>query len=432
MFVVLSGINSWWIALAAGLTAAWFYWRWPIWGLGLVLFSAPLYLIKLSAGWLPMTLLEVVLVSVCLSWFFKKISERQKTDWRLAVWQQSEIFWPLVLLLGGAILATAISFDKMASLGILKSWLIEPMIFAGLIHQELKNQRHLKILMGALIAGALGVALISLEYLFAGRLTYDSRLAAIFLSPNHLAMAMAPGLILCLGWLTTAKSKISFLVLGPAAALIGLVFYFTFSYATWLAVWLALVFLLVVLWRKKIFSRRWAVWAAAILAAAILAAVILQLPGAKIADLLKFDRSSWRSRLMVWQAAGAILKDHWVLGIGPGMFQQFYLDYQKYFPPYLEWAVPQPHNLFLAWWLQAGLAGIIGFLWLLKKFFSRIKENLKPSFWGKEGVLTVILAAVMVYFIIHGFVDTPYWKNDLALVFWAITVLGYKAGRLGD
>ena len=27
-------------------------------------------------------------------------------------------------------------------------------------------------------------------------------------------------------------------------------------------------------------------------------------------------------------------------------------EYQKHFPPYLEWAVPQPHNLYLAFWLQ--------------------------------------------------------------------------------
>jgi len=430
MFIVLSGINSLWIPLAAGLAAAWLYWRWPQWALGLVLFFSPLYLIKLQAGWLPMTLLEVILISVFLSWLFKQIAEKQKINWRLAVWQQSDFFWPVTLLLAGAIAATAVSVDKIASLGILKSWIIEPMLFAGIIYQNVKNQRHLEILSGLLIAGAAGLAMVGLSFFCAGRLTYDGRLAAIFLSPNQLAMALAPGLVLCFGWLAITKSKTLFSVLCLAGGFISAAVYFTFSYAAWLAVWWALVFLAAVFWQKKTISRRLAVWLLAVLTAVILAAVIWQLPSVKMADLLKFDRSSWQSRLVVWQAAAAILKNHWVLGIGPGMFQSFYLDYQKYFPSYLEWAVPQPHNLFLAWWLQAGLAGFIGFLWLLKNFFRRIKNNLKPSFLGKEGAISIILAAAMVYFLFHGLVDTPYWKNDLALIFWAITALGCKVGRL--
>ncbi|TSC53324.1 MAG: hypothetical protein LiPW39_336 [Parcubacteria group bacterium LiPW_39] len=40
--------------------------------------------------------------------------------------------------------------------------------------------------------------------------------------------------------------------------------------------------------------------------------------------------------------------------------------------------------------------------------------------------------AVMVYILVHGLLDTTYWKNDLALIFWAIIALSYRAARRLD
>lgn len=142
---------------------------------------------------------------------------------------------------------------------------------------------------------------------------------------------------------------------------------------------------------------------------------------------------------MIWQAALKIGQDHWLLGIGPGLFQKYYLDYQKYFPvPYLEWAVPQPQNLFLAWWLQTGLLGLMGFLWLLVNFFRwalAAWRQKKPSFFPLSGTsegrqpLALVLMAVMIYILAHGLVDTTYWKNDLALIFWVVMALSCVVSR---
>jgi len=122
---------------------------------------------------------------------------------------------------------------------------------------------------------------------------------------------------------------------------------------------------------------------------------------------------------MVWQAALKILNNNFILGIGPGMFQEYYLDYQKYFSPYLEWAAPQPHNIFLAFWLQCGIFGLAGFLWLLIRFF---KTGFKLSAIGHRS-LVIGLMAVMVYILVHGLVDATYWKNDLSVIFWLTVVL---------
>ena len=61
-----------------------------------------------------------------------------------------------------------------------------------------------------------------------------------------------------------------------------------------------------------------------------------------------------------------------LFGIGPGNFQNKYLEYQKYFPPYLEWSAPQPHNIFLAFWLESGLLGLAGFVIIAFCIFSAI------------------------------------------------------------
>ena len=126
--------------------------------------------------------------------------------------------------------------------------------------------------------------------------------------------------------------------------------------------------------------------------------------------------SSLASRMIIWKSAIRILKDNFVLGIGPGMFQEKYLAYQVHFKPYLEWAVPHPHNVFLAFWLQSGLIGLVGFLWLIAVFFKNIFSN-------KDNKITLLCGALMIYFLAHGLIDTTYWRNDLAAMFWMVVVL---------
>jgi len=126
---------------------------------------------------------------------------------------------------------------------------------------------------------------------------------------------------------------------------------------------------------------------------------------------------------MIWKSAGKILEDHPLWGSGPGNFQIKYLEYQKYFPPYLEWAVPQPHNLYLAFWLQTGILGIVGFLVLIAKWIKNVIRIIKNHQNGNLQIASV-LAGIMLYILIHGIADTTYWKNDLALIFWTIFSLG--------
>jgi putative inorganic carbon (HCO3(-)) transporter len=79
------------------------------------------------------------------------------------------------------------------------------------------------------------------------------------------------------------------------------------------------------------------------------------------------------------------------------------------------------HNLYLQFLLNLGVAGLVGFIWLVVKFFTFVK-NCYIS-WS------IPLTAAMVAILVHGLVDTPYWKNDLSYLFWVILALSVINSR---
>jgi len=360
----------------------------------LIILSLPLYLVRFRIGWLPTNLLELMIGGLFIVWLGQLKNIR-----RLA----SNIFYPVFLIFLGITISTLFSVDLQTSAGIWKSWFIVPLLFFIVVVNEIKNKKQVKDILIALFLSGAGVALMALWYWLSNNLTYDGRLRAFYLSPNHLAMYLSPILILSFYLYGCLKKDIYKILLFIVHCSLFIVIYLTYSYGAWLGILAALVFILIIKKNKKM--------ALVFFLMAILV-LFLQMSSPKLPAL--------KSRLIIWQSAGEIIKDHPLIGVGPGMFQKYYLDYQAKFSPYLEWAVPQPHNIFLAFWLQTGLIGLIGFIWLLMIFF----KNSPPK------KLSAILMATMIYILIHGLVDTTYWKNDLSVIFWLIIALNYKAGRL--
>jgi putative inorganic carbon (HCO3(-)) transporter len=120
-------------------------------------------------------------------------------------------------------------------------------------------------------------------------------------------------------------------------------------------------------------------------------------------------RLSLGSRLEIWQTTWEVFKTYPITGIGPGTFSD-------YFPPYPDWGVPQPHNIYLAFLIQTGIFGFIGFIWLLIWFFKTGLRSLVTDYW----LPITILMSAMIYVLGHGLIDTTYWKNDLSVFFWLL------------
>lgn len=389
--------------------------------LGAAVFLTPTYLIRFDVMGIPTNMWELLLGAIFLMWLKEDFSKKKLKIWWEDV-KKNQYFFPITLILVGTTVSTLAAKDMEASLGIVKGWFVMPLLLALVIAKKIKINKDREWILSAMFLSATIVAVIAITYYMYGYLTYDGRLRAFWESPNHLAMYLAPGSILSF-WnvflKNNKKEKIWKVVLWSGAfALIATSIYLTKSYATWMAIFVS-VGVMGYLKHKK--NKTALLQGAAVLIFAIGIIFVFQIQQDKFTQLIKFEeRSSLSSRIMIWKASTKIIQDNWFFGIGPGNFQASYLEYQKHFPPYLEWAVPQPHNLFLAFWLQSGLVGLVGFLWLLLVWTKSVLKKIKGD---ANNHIPYFLLGIMVYFLIHGLVDTTYWKNDLAIMFWTVFVL---------
>jgi len=87
-----------------------------------------------------------------------------------------------------------------------------------------------------------------------------------------------------------------------------------------------------------------------------------------------------------------------------------------------------PHSIFLNFWTELGLPGAMLFIWMIAKFFfigiSRFKRGCEIEN-GQMGYkyLNFGLLSAMTVILVHGIVDVPYFKNDLAVMFWVLLAL---------
>ncbi len=78
-----------------------------------------------------------------------------------------------------------------------------------------------------------------------------------------------------------------------------------------------------------------------------------------------------------------------------------------------------PHNFFLNFWTELGILGMVLFSWIFIKFFILAKRVVNKN--NKFLVLGLVGAMLVIF--IHGLVDVPYFKNDLAVIFWIIIAM---------
>lgn len=379
----------------------------------LTIFCTPLYLIRVSFFGLPSNLFELLaIIGIILTLSTEKtfFLERLLKIPRL-------LLMGSMLLLLGILVSTFSNDNPLVGLGIFKGWFLIPMLFSFLLYTRIKSRSQLEQIFWSIYLSSAVVGLISLAYKIAGIVTYDNRLSAFYLSPNQLAMSLSPGVFFGFYFLLKPSAQQKIFTARNALHLV-LIFalllplYYTYSYSAWFAVFITLS---VILFSVNA-SKKYLMSLFLFLIFSMLILVALQTNTEKFSSLSTFSsRSSLASRQTIWQVSKLIITENPVLGIGPGNFQLAYLSLQPKFTPYLEWAVPQPHNLFLAFWLQSGILGLVGFLSLLFLIFQGLWKTIKNK---KDSALAAPLLGFFLYTILHGLLDTTYWKNDLSFLFW--------------
>jgi O-antigen ligase len=370
----------------------------------------PLYLIKFSIFGVPTNILEILIYSTFISFLL----EKPDINWRELYKEYKLYIFFISLIFIGLILSTLINQNYREGLGIIKGWFFDPILFSFVLIGKIRNQKDTESILKTFYFSSLVVSTIAFEYLFYGRLTFDGRLRAFFSSPNYLAMFLAPAIFIGLYLIKNIKPEkgIKKYALPVTLIFISMIIFFTYSYAAWISIFLSL---LAVGFITKKLNKKFIL----ILIAIASIAFLTQLNNPKL-NKISSERSSLSSRMMIWKSSALMIENNFIFGIGPGNFQNKYLEYQKYFPPYLEWAVPEPHNLFLAFWLQSGLVGFIGFLFLILVWIKRVLIEIKNK---KNNLILAVFLGIILYTLFHGMLDTTYWKNDLALVFWIFLIL---------
>ena len=375
-----------------------------LWWLSAILALLPTYLIRFNIGPFPSTFLEVLVVVflfVTLIFEYKNIPGLKRLG-------KINIFTSLFVISG--IIAVAASPETYKALGQLKAFIVEPVLFFYAIVLTIKHPQDYRAPLTGLLVGSLGVSIfgviqhwtgIWLPLRFWGYSEGVLRITSFFEHPNALALYLGP----ILGFFFALRQKHSTLVnrtlLNWSLPVLALSLFFTYSRGAWLAVICAVIFLSI---RK--YSLR----------LVLPATIILVLLGAWLipsaADRIRLADSSDEARLGLYKVAANKILESPLVGNGLHGFRTTLTEAN-----FAGEVLNYPHNIFMNFWLEMGLLGLLAFALIFNAALSRHK--LQPS------AITLSVAIFLFVLLIHGLVDAPYFKNDLSLLFWFMVALIY-------
>ncbi len=402
------------LLLALTGAAAIFAWRFPrlliLW-LPVIL---PAYVLRAHLGPLPTTALELIFLGVA---FGATVSDPR--IWQRG-WDRSKAWrGPLALWILATLVAVVIAPDHVGGLGLWRAYVLEPIAYLLLLAGVLDAEKDRVTVIRALIASAVLVALWAIVQFATGRWIphpWDTdlltrRATGPFPFPNALSLYCAPIAALCVGLLQTKRGTAL-----RAWAAVG----FTFAtLATLLAksaggtiaILIATAIALLVNPR----TRKIAIG----LGIAMIAALFIPQLHDLLLRLVATKDWSGQVRLTIWKETWNMLKDHPIFGAGFGAYPDAIAAYHA--ATYLE-IFQYPHDILLNLWSETGLLGIVAFAWICVTWIQRSLEGHKK---GDLHALAFILPLVVI--LLHGLVDVPYFKNDLAFAFWifaAIATIG--------
>jgi len=374
----------------------------------------PLYLLRGTFLGIPATLPEVLLGFSFLLFVAQGLRSGAWRQW--FVWGDPWRIWPVGLFLGAAFLTLLVRHD-LTALGILKGWILFPLLYFWILRQVFYQKPSLvPFALRSLLFGGTVLAGIALFQEWQGTvLTPDGRASGPFESANYLALYLGPLVVYALFAFFESEDKQDKLFLALAGVLCAAALFLTESYASFIAVGFACAlgaYLKRDLWWAK---RFWLGGAAIVLFSGLLAS---QWGSPKLEQFLDFEgRSSSSVRIEVYQTSLHLLKLHPFGGIGLGHYAEAYTEAAPVVlgKSPMEWVMIHPHNIVLAFWLNMGFLGLFAFVWLCVRALAWLFE---PQ--AKERRLAALM---LVCILVHGMFDTPYFKNDLAFQFWFLMAI---------
>lgn len=425
----------------------------------LLLFLLPTYLFRSNFFGIPVTFLEVMILEVFLVWSVENLPNikarlLKKTENKIIKTKNRYPFdIEIAVLLVIALMAIFRADFSSVSLGIFKAYFLEPIFLFIVIFNVFGSKSDCKKIIWPLALSSLMISLIGLYQWFfdivfnnpVWGLANIKRIVSLYDYPNAIGLYLAPITILIIGLLITyVKDKKYFL-----SSILALV-----AFLNLLAIYLAksegaIIGMAVALFLGTFIFKKTRIAAIAVAFVFSLFAFAYKPLGELIVEKATLSDLSGEIRKQQWRETAQMLKinNNWLWGAGISGYQQAVSQYHQagiFFnvekdPDFKRkivifddkykkdhWQPVEiymyPHNYFLNFWSELGLAGMLLFIWLTAKYLTVAFKQVKVSS-AQQKYLAISFFGAMVAIVAHGMVDVPYFKNDLAVVFWLLLAL---------
>lgn len=382
------------------------------WGVAVVLLLLPAYGISWSVGGVAITLLELAIWAVTAVWVVRLLQGRITFPRRNGWWYSGGAL--LIAATVGLIIAP--QFTK--GVAVWLAYFVTPALFFLVFTSVVKTTDHLvwplrAVGITALVIGGFAV----IQRLTNGWLVPDAywlegeghRVTSFYSYANAVGLYLAPITVVLVAWLAQrvrqlAHTKVAWIESGAIAATIIIsIAAIIFAKSDGALVGLVAGLLFLGLSAK---TTRVATGLVVVVGIMLLGAV--GLPAAMV-QTLTFADWSGQVRLTMWRETQALIADHWLLGVGLFGYPTALVPYHA--ATYLEifW---YPHNILFNFWVETGLLGVMA-------IGSMLGQIARAVWRCRHQVLAVGMAAMFITISVHGIVDVPYFKGDLAVLWWA-------------
>lgn len=384
--------------------------------LGLIFALSPSYLVRAKVAGVGINLLEILVAIFLIGFTIWLVKKKQTAEFKQFVFSRSRKFLiaTSVFMLAGLISAFVSPIHSRGA-GLFVVYFLEPILLffpAAYLFQDPANKdRFVKLIFFLIGAFSLyGIiqyfTLIGLPIKYWGNTVEPKRILSFFDQPNSFALWLGPLLAFTIPFLTQNNFKKVWIwiswILGATAIV------FSLSRGSWVALLVAVVFYFVVAPGKKVKLALIGIFL-------VMATIIYVQPlfRFRITSALHHD-SSTTSRLTYGKIAKNMIKDSPIFGQG---LYGFETNFSKFSTDPTVAPINLSHNIFLNFWVETGLLGLISFLFISIWAFIRGYKNRVLTY-------SLGLCLFLITLFVHGLVDNPYFLNALALEYWMILALG--------
>jgi O-antigen ligase len=363
-------------------------------------------------GPLPTTLLETLLILTFALYLAAVVFAHAPRP------RRTPLDVPIALLLVAGAIGIFVAPDHRGALGIFRAYLVEPVVAFYVAVAMLAAAGAIETLLGVWAAGTVLFCVYDLvvfgSAVASHRLVPGHAAAAFNIDPNSVALYLEPLIGVAAGFALMAAGR------ARAVAIVSLIVMMAAELATLSRGGLLALAALLLIAVVTVPSARARI--AFLVGSAAAAVWLLTLPvvGPRIRQALDPQFGTFTIRGQIWAATVRMLRDRPTFGAGLNAYQSTMAPYRagdRYLVP-----EPYPHNIFLTSWTELGLLGLAAFTWILAwlivapwRAYKRAEGDRKALFWGLGSAFTMLL--------VHGLVDSPYWKNDLSLEFWMLAAI---------